>query len=258
MRLLVSVRSADEVGAAVAGGADIIDVKEPARGALGAADPEVVRAVCSLVPSSMPLSLALGDPPNRAEVQASVSRLSLNRPAGEVILKLGFAGTSSKEEAEDRLMAAIGAAPLGPPSVIVAVAYADWALAEAPSPPDIVRAASRTGARGVLLDTFIKDGRDLFASITIDVLNRWIRKARLAGLLTAVAGSLDSGGIARLRAVAPDVVGVRGAACDGGRLGRVSAERVRTLRRAVDAFDGRPEPTGPTANRQTIAPHSRA
>ena len=35
MRLLVSVRSAEEVSAALAGGADIIDAKEPERGSLG-------------------------------------------------------------------------------------------------------------------------------------------------------------------------------------------------------------------------------
>ena len=38
MRLLVSVRSAAEVGPALAGGADIIDAKEPGRGSLGAGD----------------------------------------------------------------------------------------------------------------------------------------------------------------------------------------------------------------------------
>ena len=34
-RLLVSVRSAEEAEIALAGGADVIDVKEPRRGALG-------------------------------------------------------------------------------------------------------------------------------------------------------------------------------------------------------------------------------
>ena len=35
MRLLVSVRSAEEAAAAVMGGADIVDAKEPALGSLG-------------------------------------------------------------------------------------------------------------------------------------------------------------------------------------------------------------------------------
>ncbi len=40
-RLLVSVRSAAEAEIALSAGADLIDVKEPSRGSLGAADPAV-------------------------------------------------------------------------------------------------------------------------------------------------------------------------------------------------------------------------
>ena len=39
-RLLVSVRSADEAEAAIAGGADVIDVKEPSHGPLGMSEPD--------------------------------------------------------------------------------------------------------------------------------------------------------------------------------------------------------------------------
>jgi uncharacterized protein (UPF0264 family) len=256
MRLLVSVRSADEVNAALAGGADIIDVKEPSRGALGAADPDVVRAVAAQVPSSIPLSVALGDPADAAGVQATVSRLALRREAGEAILKLGFAGTPTEIDAAKHLMAAIDTVGSGTAPTLVTVAYADWPRAGAPSPSAVVRAAAGAGAGGVLLDTFIKDGRDLFHSISPEALKRWIEEARSVGLLVAVAGSLDSGGISRLREASPDVVGVRGSACDGGRLGRVSAERVRVLRAAVDASDGRPGPNEPPAKRQTTAPLS--
>ena len=44
-RLLVSVRSAAEAEAALLGGADVIDVKEPDRGPLGRADDAVIAAV---------------------------------------------------------------------------------------------------------------------------------------------------------------------------------------------------------------------
>ena len=188
MRLLVSVRAADEVGAALAGGAEIIDVKEPARGALGAADPEVVRAVEGRLPTAIPLGVALGDPPDEAAVRAAVSRLPPRRQPGEVILKLGFAGTSGRQGVVNRLAAALDQARcLGSPA-IVAVAYADHARALAPSPADVLRASARTGAAGVLIDTFVKDGRDLFASISDEALAEWIAEARACGLRVAVAG----------------------------------------------------------------------
>lgn len=240
MRLLVSVRSADEVGAALAGGAEIIDVKEPARGALGEADPEVVRAVEGRLPPAVPLSVALGDPPDEAAVRAAVARLSPRRQHGEVILKLGFAGASDRQGVVDRLAAALDQARcIGSPA-IVAVAYADCTCAPAPSPADVLRASARTGAAGVLIDTFVKDGRDLFASISLQALAEWIAEARACGLLVAVAGSLGPDGIARVVGAGPDVIGVRGAACEGGRLGRVSAERVRELRSAIASTGGAP------------------
>ena len=43
MRLLVSVRSAAEARAALSGGADIIDAKEPSLGSLGAVGPLALR-----------------------------------------------------------------------------------------------------------------------------------------------------------------------------------------------------------------------
>jgi (5-formylfuran-3-yl)methyl phosphate synthase len=253
MRLLVSVRSVDEVSAALVGGADVIDVKEPLRGALGAADPEVVKAIAAKVPSSIPVSVALGDPADAAVVQATVTRLAPHREAGEVILKLGFAGATTEIETEKRLSAAIDLASSGTAPTLVAVAYADWQHAGGPSPSAVVRAAARAGARGVLLDTFIKERGNLFSSISPRALPQWVEEARSLGLLVAVAGSLDAEGIVRLRSPLPDVVGIRGAACDGGRLGRVSGERVRALRLLVDAFEGRPDPGKPTANRQTVA-----
>ncbi|MDP7303223.1 MAG: (5-formylfuran-3-yl)methyl phosphate synthase, partial [Pirellulaceae bacterium] len=59
--LLVSVRDANEAQQALAGGADVIDVKEPARGALGAADPEVWHHVRRAIPLDVRLSVALGE-----------------------------------------------------------------------------------------------------------------------------------------------------------------------------------------------------
>ena len=60
-KLLVSVRSAGEARSALAGGADLIDVKEPSRGPLGAADPAVIRDVIAAVDGRVPVSAAFGE-----------------------------------------------------------------------------------------------------------------------------------------------------------------------------------------------------
>ena len=60
-RLLVSVRSAAEAQRALSGGADLIDVKEPGSGSLGAASPEVWCQVAAVIGPARPLSAALGE-----------------------------------------------------------------------------------------------------------------------------------------------------------------------------------------------------
>jgi uncharacterized protein (UPF0264 family) len=236
VRLLVSVRSSLEVGQALAGGADIIDAKEPARGSLGAVDADALDAIDCRTPAAVPLSVALGDVGSRAVVEREVRRLATLRPGRDVFLKLGFAGVPDEAVVAELLSAAVAAASgFEQPPALVAVAYADWSRARAPSPDSVIRAAAAARARGALLDTSSKDGGDLLSLMTVPAVGSWIRHARSHGLSAAVAGSLDAGAIGRLRDLGPDVVGVRGAACDGGdRLGRVSAGRVHALRLAMN------------------------
>jgi hypothetical protein len=59
--LLVSVRSADEARSALAGGATVIDIKEPARGPLGRANADIWRDVVEAVGEAVPVSAALGE-----------------------------------------------------------------------------------------------------------------------------------------------------------------------------------------------------
>ena len=61
MRLLVSVRSADEAELAARDGADIVDAKEPEAGPLGPVSASVLRRIELALPSAMPLGVALGD-----------------------------------------------------------------------------------------------------------------------------------------------------------------------------------------------------
>ena len=60
-QLLVSVRSAEEAEAALHGGAALIDVKEPRRGALGRASDGILADVVRTVAGRRPVSAALGE-----------------------------------------------------------------------------------------------------------------------------------------------------------------------------------------------------
>ena len=219
-RLLVSVRSAAEARAALAGGADLIDVKEPARGPLGRADARVWREVRAAVPADVPVSVALGEltewlaaPPPRPDEFLGLS-----------FRKLGLAGADARALRE---LPEVRRQP-GPPWI--AVAYSDWHAAAAPDPDAVLEAAIRDGCAGVLVDTW----RKTVACPPDDTWRPWIASARRAGLIVAVAGGLDEHAIAARAGWEPDYFAVRGAACGGGdRVGSVDPARVARLAAAA-------------------------
>jgi (5-formylfuran-3-yl)methyl phosphate synthase len=237
MQLLVSVRSAEEVGPALAGGADIIDAKEPSRGSLGPVDASVLQEISAVVPPGVPLSIALGDFEDGAAAADAIAALGLTaRPAG-VFVKLGLLGASARDAAATLFRAAVKTARTAPcrPRV-VAVVYADQSVGEGLAPREMVRLAAQVGADAVLLDTLSKDGGDLFTFMAVGEVKAWVGSARAAGLIAAVAGSLRAESLARIGETCPSVVGVRRAACTGGRGGTVVVEKVRALRRVLDAL----------------------
>jgi uncharacterized protein (UPF0264 family) len=248
LQLLVSVRDRSEVGAALEGGADVIDAKEPESGALGPVSSARLRQIDRRVPEDVPLSVALGDFDSAVAVAAAITALPLRRRAAPVYVKLGLAS----DEATDLrrvVAAAVEAASRHPakPRVIV-VEYADRA-SDARSSETILGGASAAGAHGLLVDTRTKNGHTLLDWWPEAMLFTWINDARSAGLLVAIAGSLGLSEVMRAAALGPDVIGVRGAACSGGRSGTVEAIRVQPLRAAL-----RWESVAVAANRKTRPP----
>ncbi len=61
MKLLISPMNETEAQEAIAGGADIIDVKNPAEGALGANYPWVIRQIKQITPKNLEVSCTLGE-----------------------------------------------------------------------------------------------------------------------------------------------------------------------------------------------------
>ena len=227
MLLLVSVRGEDEVAEALAGGADIIDAKDPARGALGPVSPATLRAIAACVPETVAFGAALGDFESPDAVRRAVAGVAISPRRTATYVKLGFAGERSEAVVTSLIAAALGAA--GPGMMVVPVAYADHERAGSSAPEAVLRATLSAGARGYLIDTWAKDGRGLLDCIALNRLRTLSGAVRAAGLLLAIAGSLTPAALDRLAGLA-DVVGVRGAACRGGRDGRVDADLVRRLR----------------------------
>jgi uncharacterized protein (UPF0264 family) len=215
-QLLVSVRNAAEATAALRGGADLIDVKEPTRGALGRADDGVLAEVVKVVAGRVPVSVALGELSHLSE-ETSTAGL----PASLAFAKWGLAGCRNDQDptaltrASDRFARRL--TQVAAECVPVAAAYADYRLADAPDPRAVCDWACRRPGGVFLIDTYTKDGR---------TLADWIDRAELARLVESL--------IAGILKIGPDWIAVRGAACVGGRNGTVDEERVRRLKRLLD------------------------
>ena len=229
MRLLVSVASAAEASAALVGGADVIDAKDPLAGALGAVSAEVLREIHRIVAGRRPVTAALGDAADEAATERAAR---LFAAAGAALVKVGFAGIASAGRIAALTAAAVRGARAGSDGNggVIAVAYADADRAASLAPAALVEVAARAGAKGLLLDTADKDGPGLRGLVAPGALAAWVAEAHETGLLVALAGKLTAGDLAFVRDAGADVAGVRGAACDGGRTGHVAADRVRLLR----------------------------
>jgi (5-formylfuran-3-yl)methyl phosphate synthase len=227
VKLLVSVVSVAEARAALRGGADVIDVKDPSRGALGAPSPAVVAEIVAEVGGVAPVSVALGDLPATAPPVRGVA-----------FVKAGLQG--DVDSAVEQLTALRDL--VGPETGVVAAAYADAERCGALPPSVLPEVVARAGIAGALVDTCVKDGRGLYA---------WVTPAELEGLIArtpgtfAVAGQLGLDELTRVRA---DFVGVRSAVCGGDRTGTLDAALVAQAQRAIRV------PVPPGARTVTVTP----
>jgi len=231
MQLLISVAGPADARAALRGGADVIDAKDPRQGALGPVPLHRLAAIRAAVAGARPLSAALGDAAGEAALAGAVAAAA---SLGVAFVKVGFAGVTSEARARRLAVAAHRAGTDGGETRLVLVAYADWRRTESLAPARVVAVAADAGAAGVLLDTANKSA-PLFTIASPVSVAAWIAAAHAAGLFAALAGGLAGPEFARVRSLGADVVGVRGAACVGGRTGRVSRTRVATLRALAGA-----------------------
>jgi uncharacterized protein (UPF0264 family) len=221
-QLLVSVRSASEAEAALRGGAALIDVKEPAYGSLGRASDAVIAEVVRLVAGRRPVSAALGE-------LVDTMNLSGGRKPPAQYVKWGLA---SSADSWQRLLheAMRQLTEHQPKCQAVAVAYADWQRARAPTPEEVCDFAIENAVGAFLIDTWKKDGSTLLDWLALPDIERFRERCRTAAVPMALAGSLGLAEIRTLLPLCPDWIAVRGAVCQGGQRGSVVEEgKVRQL-----------------------------
>ena len=231
--MLASVTNPAEAEAVWVGGADIIDLKDPAKGALGALDADVVAGIVRSVGKRKPVSAAAGA--SLGAPAAAVDAVAAIAATGVDYVKVGF----SPDKAGADCVRALG--PHASNTKLVGVLFADCA-------PDLGMLAlmAKNGFTGAMLDTAKKGAGRLLDHMDVAALDRFIDRCRENGLTSGLAGSLEPPDVPRLLPLQPNYLGFRGSLCQGrAREAAIDAASVRMIRdlipRESDGQFGRDE-----------------
>lgn len=217
-RMLASVNGPTEADIALAAGADIIDLKDPTRGALGAVATDVIQATVQSVRGRRPVSAVAGDLPMRPDLVAATVRDIA--ATGVDYVKLGIFPDGDPAACIKELAA------IAPHTKLIAVFFADAA-------PDLslLPLLRQSGFAGAMIDTRGKSAGRLLDHFDVTRLRGFVVDCRALNMIAGLAGSLEPPDIPRLLVLAPDLLGFRGALCGpGGRTAALDPERVRAVR----------------------------
>ncbi len=228
MKLLVSPINIEEAKAAYNGGADIIDVKNPKEGSLGANFPWVIRSVKEAM-GKTPVSATIGDmnyKPGTASLAALGAAVS-----GADYVKVGLFDIQTTEQAIDMVEHVVKSVKDYDPSKKVVISgYADYKRINSIPLRELPSICADYGADVAMMDTGIKDGRSTFEFMTNEELSQFVESAHDLGLVTAIAGNIQFEDIEAINQIGPDIIGIRGCVCGGDRNSTIQQKLVEELR----------------------------
>lgn len=221
MQLLVSPSSIEEAKSSLS--ADIIDVKKPSEGSLGANFPWIIQDIKKIA-GRKPVSAAIGDNEYKPGTAALSAYGAAHAGADYIKVGLMFDGEDRAREVIEAVTTAVKRD--FPEKYVVIAAYADSARMGTISPLRISSLVADAGADIAMIDTGIKDGKSLFEFMDVETLTRFTAQNQDLGLQTALAGSLKFEDLDALKRIDPEIIGVRGMVCGGDRSMAVRAELV--------------------------------
>lgn len=217
--MLASVRDVAEARIVLAADVDLIDLKNPSAGALGALDKDTLRRIVKFVDGRKLVSATIGDLPGEAGVlDAAIGRTAA---CGVDLIKVGIFAS----RVDDDLMRCLERRCTAGDRIILVFFAEFWQEGTA------FQRLAEAGVEGVMLDTADKSGGPLTRKMGIAALRSFVVAARGAGMLAGLAGSLSAADVGRLVPLQPDYLGFRGALCPAGRRGEgIDARAVCAIR----------------------------
>ena len=220
--MLASVTSVEEAQIVLKAGVDIIDLKNPEQGALGALQTHVVATVVKSISGKIITSATVGDIESN---DPSLSKLIVNMAnTGVDYVKVGL----FDDYANESFIEVLNQAAKQNIKIILVI------FAENYSTLSLQDYLLKSEISGLMLDTKNKIGENLLSLIKYEELADFVRSAKKHGLITGLAGSLRYEDISLLLDIEPDYLGFRGALCaENDRVKSIEAKKVTQIRKAV-------------------------
>lgn len=220
---LASVSSIEEACLLEQLGADIIDLKNPLTGALGAISTDKISGIVAALNKTSVISATIGDLPLVPEV--IIPAVQKAAATGVNFIKIGLFDNGSLDHCLAALQPLISRHNLA----IIGVLFADQ-----PYDIDQIKNLAKSGFTGVMLDTANKSSGSLCSLLTEQTLATFIAEVRQHNLLCGLAGSLRLGDIEPLSALNPDYLGFRGALCEKSlRTSRLNNDNIMAIRSQI-------------------------
>lgn len=229
-QLLVSVSNIDEAKIALASGVDIIDLKCPARGALGALDIDVVVEIVKYINMQQGCKLittTLGDLPMQPELL--VKHVNLVADTKVDVIKIGFFNTADKPLETYRACLETLQTITAQGTKLVAVLFAEYAY-----PTEIINMICSAGFYGVMIDTAHKNSTTFLDHYSYQEISDLVAAVKKQHLQFGLAGSLQLQHIQAVKKLNPDYIGFRGGLCfDSERKNSLDADKVNAARKMI-------------------------
>lgn len=221
--MLASVKNWEEAQIALNAHVDIIDLKQPNLGALGALDIETIGDMVKKIDFRCPVSATIGDLPMQADI--IFNAVQATAKTGVDFVKIGFFPNGNWLAIIEKLR------PLTTKYQLIAVLFAD-------ENPDIhfISALKKNGFAGVMLDTMDKERGNLTKIMPVDSIQIFVALAKKHNLICGLAGSLRAEDIALLLPLEANYLGFRGALCaDHNRIQTIDIKALQAIRHLLQA-----------------------
>ncbi|MHA2324780.1 MAG: (5-formylfuran-3-yl)methyl phosphate synthase [Promethearchaeota archaeon] len=212
MKLLISPKNKTEAIEAINGGANIIDVKNPSEGPLGANFPWVIKEIVDIVPKNVETSCTIGETTKLPGSMCLAARGAAS--TGVNYIKAGLSGLQKPDEAIKLMKKVVKAAKNFTSKIrVVITGYADAEKIDSINPLLVPNIAAKAFADVAMIDTAVKNGNSLFHYLNEEQIKNFVNKSRKFNLKTALAGSIKKADFPQVTSLGADIIGIRGAAC---------------------------------------------